>query len=284
MSIMRMEREEPRVYQEGNCFWFDESYTHEVDFAAHSSETLRVTVYIDALHPGYYKAAHRVEVGHSEDTVGALHSRLLSGELFAESDSAVSTGGLSARPPHVYDVEPPRFRRWVALANQVASERSNVCVFGDQGALFHQVAFEHHNFEKAGVLLGIARRISMLNLNSHGEMYWARAWRQRLEAATIHDLDMLVDSLWVCLARGCKRCPAIELSGLCIPGMHPELREDFFEQFIYMMRMSQAHVRQWLDILELPTPPPENWGLTDEDTQSRLRANAEQLQTMMAER
>ena len=46
--------EKPRVYQQGKCFWFDESMTHEMDFEASGPETLRATIYLDALHPGYY--------------------------------------------------------------------------------------------------------------------------------------------------------------------------------------------------------------------------------------
>ncbi|CAJ1345646.1 unnamed protein product, partial [Effrenium voratum] len=33
-STLRMEGEAPRVYRAGQCFWFDESLTHEMDFEA----------------------------------------------------------------------------------------------------------------------------------------------------------------------------------------------------------------------------------------------------------
>ncbi|CAE8690309.1 unnamed protein product, partial [Polarella glacialis] len=46
-STIRLENEEPRVYQAGRCFWFDESRTHEMDFAATGNQTLRATLYVD---------------------------------------------------------------------------------------------------------------------------------------------------------------------------------------------------------------------------------------------
>lgn len=54
-STLRIENEKPRTYRQGGCFWFDESMTHEMDFQASGPETLRATLYLDALHPGYYQ-------------------------------------------------------------------------------------------------------------------------------------------------------------------------------------------------------------------------------------
>mmetsp|Transcript_27340 Transcript_27340/g.88282 ORF Transcript_27340/g.88282 Transcript_27340/m.88282 type:complete len:350 (+) Transcript_27340:347-1396(+) len=276
-TVMRMDGEEPRIYKEGECFWFDESFTHEVDFSATGPETLRVVVYWDALHPGYYARPHEVEA--SEEGAGRLRTwqRLLSGAWEPPSaPSGVSGGGDPWRTPtnsHHVEVPPPR--KWVALATELdGDERVDTCSLQDQGELFHRVAFERDGDSlQAAVLLQVIRRLQAVgrDMDPGPHQAWKRKWSKALQEVDAAQLESLTENLFECIALGCSGCKAMHLSALCIEELPEEMRPDMLFSFLFMMRIPMRLVKAWCAIMELPVPPPFGWGLSEHELGLRVR-------------
>merc|ERR1712232_1493001 len=135
--------------------------------------------------------------------------------------------------PEVYRVTPPDPRPWIKLAIIAQQERADTCILGDQGALFHEVAFgaaydSNERGWKASILLGIFRRaeglvknLDKMNAVSNGGL---SRMLKKLTTLRVEDVTMLQDNLWACLAIGCKYCRVMMVSGLCIEGLDDVMR------------------------------------------------------------
>uniref|UniRef100_A0A7R9ZXZ1 Aspartyl/asparaginy/proline hydroxylase domain-containing protein n=1 Tax=Pyrodinium bahamense TaxID=73915 RepID=A0A7R9ZXZ1_9DINO len=295
-STMIIAGEAPRVYEEGTCFWFDESFTHEVVHAAQGTERLRATLYVDALHPGYYRPdGHDVEVGHGPGSLGAWQDHIagaLEGELeYQSAPFHRRVPGLDLlRPqqagPHVYRVKAPDPRPWVELAVLLQREHADTCILGDGGALFHDVAFRG-TFGPSGkvvttaILLGIFRRVEgllhnydILEEQAQGGM---AVMLERLRRVSLVDLETLRDELWACAGLGCRYCPPMEISGLCTWGLTPKVRMELFESFAELMRVEPFRLERWFHFLGFEVPPPLGWGLRPEVYNAFIGGRSEEI-------
>lgn len=280
---MRIEGEEPRVYQEGSCFWFDESYTHEVDHIVKGSESLRVQLYLDALHPSYYAESHEVEVGHRQGSVGAWQDLLVSHDM-------TLPGGGSA--PHVYRVEPPVPRNWVWLAETLQKDNADTCILGDQGALFHEVAFGRGgepDLIGVALLTGIFRRAESfianrgtLDRKSSGGSTGFDLLLAGMRSLTSSDILMMRNDIWSCLGLGCGGCRPVLVTGLCVEGFSHDERSQLLDSFAVMMRIDPERIRRWFQFMGFESPPPLDWGLSPAEIVNRVQTRHEEVLQILA--
>lgn len=278
-STMWIEGEKPRVYEEGKCFWFDESFTHEVTYTAPGKERFRATLYIDALHPGYLRKAHDVEVG------------MEPGSLLAWQAALASTPGSFPAPAQVFRVTAPGPRPWMVISQRLQREKVDTCTLGDNGALFHLIAFQslglepEQRFEAVTCLLGIFRHVEGLLLNynhlSDRTQGAAAVWRANLHRLSAGDVLHLASNILPCLAHGCERCPSLEISGLCIRGLDRELLESVFLSFARHLYVTPGLLKRWFAFLGLEMPPPLGWGVTLEHIQAAQERDPEGYQLLV---
>lgn len=284
--------ESPRVYEEGACFWFEESLTHEVVHEVRGREMFRATLYLDALHPAYYGDVE-VEVGHRPSSLGAWQGLLSRGGGDAVGDAADadrSVPGLGLlrlhqTKPYAYRAKAPGPRPWVKLVVVIQQEHADTCILGDQGALFHEVAFQRGgHLVSTAILLGVFRRAEGLIQNAHmlekTTPGGIEAALERLRGVTAADIDVLRESVWACMAMGCRHCKAMEVSLLCLEGPTPQMRSELLESFANLMRSDVRRFEAWFRFLGYEVPPPLGWGLRPEAYDKLLRSRSEEIKKL----
>merc|ERR1712150_28406 len=169
----------------------------------------------------------------------------------------------------------PKPRHWIELAVLLQKERANTCILGDQGALFHDVAFrqgprlmDSGQVIATAILFGIFRRYESMEANKAVlDMMVGGADRflDRLRQTSKRDVEILNDSLWGCIAVGCTFCPTIEISGLCFQNLTEQIRAELLDSFAIMLRLDLNRVVRWFHLLGFSSPPPWGWGMRPAD-------------------
>ncbi|CAJ1453562.1 unnamed protein product, partial [Effrenium voratum] len=263
-STLRMEGEAPRVYRAGQCFWFDESLTHEMDFEALGPDTLRATLYLDALHPGYYQP-REIFFWPAPGTLPWWQKVLQGlGRPLEKRQSA-----------QLYIVPEKKQSQWIALALDAQNIRANICQRGDLGRLFHQEAFWHPwDPIRPLVMLQLFARMSLLEqMGAHDQDLLVLLDRSR--HFTEKDLNELTQDTWYCLAAGCS-CQALEMFGLCMDGVSDKLRSSLLQGFAVALHINVYFVEAWFAFLGLPHPPPFGYGFTFEQVKTLVRAKPDE--------
>lgn len=245
-STLRLEGERPRVYRQGKCFWFDESMTHEMDFEATGPDTLRATLYLDALHPGYYQE-REVHYYPGEDTLPWWQTIL---QKMGTQPTPLTNGLI----PRRYMAPPLKPAPWLSLAVDSQFIKADICLRGDLGLLFHQNTFwTPGDHSRALVMLQLFSRMQLLlHLGRQDPDVMQIFYRNR--DFTQKDLDQLTQDTWACMALGCKGCEALELFGLCWDDLAPTILVSLFRGFAQTMHLSIHAVKTWFEILGFSFP------------------------------
>eukprot|EP00438_Fugacium_kawagutii_P035266 Skav227225 [mRNA] locus=scaffold2048:525052:526056:- [translate_table: standard] len=255
-STLRIEGESPRVYRQGKCFWFDESMTHEMDFEATGPDTLRATLYLDALHPAYHqqRELHFYPVENSLPWWQAI------------VENMGKPGQLLRQRPRGRTAPSSKNISWMSLAVDSQFMNADICLRGDLGLLFHQNAF----WIDARDRIDRYRRVIMLELFSRMQTLLSLG---RQDPFLMHlydrnrnfdqkDLDQLTQQTWICIALGCAGCQALEMFGLCWPDLPERLVFSLFLGLAHTLRKSVGTIETWLRILGFSFPPQGGYGFT----------------------
>ena len=269
-STLRLEGERPRVYRQGKCFWFDESMTHEMDFEATGPDTLRATLYLDALHPGYYQE-REMQYYPSENSLPWWQTILEKMGRVWPSDSSQLT-------PRRYWAPALKPAPWMSFAVDSLMVKADICLRGDLGLLFHQNAFwtpGDHN--RALVTLQLFSRMqTLLQMGRQDPDVMHMFYRNRDFTQT--DLDHLTQDIWSCLALGCKGCEALELFGVCWDDLSPHILLSLFAGLAQTMHLNFHVIKGWFEILGFSFPPPGGYSLTPDELNLILTEKAPEIQ------
>ncbi|CAK9009429.1 unnamed protein product [Durusdinium trenchii] len=278
-STLRIEGERPRVYQPGKCFWFDESMTHEMDFEANGPETLRATLYLDALHPGYY-GEQSIQHRYYPIPNSVPWWRTILERLASQHRSTPPTIGAS---PQHYSAAPRQLLPWLSYAVEAHQVDADICLRGDFGRLFHDNAFWNPgDRHRPLTMLQLFQRMRTLEHLGTVDPD-LRSLLERNRRFTQQDLDELTQDTWTCLALGCQGCKALEMFGLCWHDLAEEILLRLLRGFSQTLHLHIYFLRRWFTLLGLGFPPKGGYGLTREQLFSILQERRSEAEAFFSE-
>merc|ERR1711971_1548443 len=155
----------------------------------------------------------------------------------------------------------------------------DICDIGDWGKLFHDEAFSiRSRRDRALLVLTLSERMTFLARNGMQHTNPLMEYLvERTKSLTEQDLFDLAEDFWRCIAAGCGGCKALEIFGVCLHDVADDMRKKLFAGLAVTMQWKPFFLDQWWNLLELPSPPPYGYGLSEVEMNQRLVGKGEAL-------